>query len=465
MTSRKLALAAALALTPMTAVPAFALDAITLPSFAPLVKEVGPSVVTVTTEGRSRTVDRRSSPQMEEFFRRFGPGMPRFEERRSRPQRGIGSGFIIEEDGIIVTNNHVIDGADEITVRLSDGREFEAELLGRDDKVDLAVLKIEASDLPALAWGESDEIEVGDWTVAIGNPFGLGGTVTTGIVSARGRDIGSGPYDDYIQVDAAINKGNSGGPLFDLEGNVIGVNTMIYSPSGGNIGLGFAIPAEQASVIVEDLIDDGAVERGWIGVRIQPVTDDIAESLGLPSAEGALVAEVTADSPAEAAGLRAGDVIRTFDGNDVEELRDLTRTVAASEIGASVTMEVWREGALTDVTIAPALLESASLTLPERRETATALGLELRTLTREEAEALGIDSGLLITGVDERGAAAETRLRPGDLVLEVNQRPLNSASELEEVVAAAREDGRETVLLQVMREGNRRFLTLPTDAS
>ncbi|MEM7614041.1 MAG: Do family serine endopeptidase, partial [Pseudomonadota bacterium] len=341
---KALLLAGAVALAPMAATAQTPL--VPLQSLAPLVNEVKPAVVTIRVSGE---VERRSQssmpPEMEEFMERFfggQPGFPSQRERAPRMQQGMGSGFIVESGGVVVTNNHVVDGADEITVILDDGTEYEAELVGSDTRVDIAVLRIEAEDLPTVTWGDSDAVQVGDWAVAIGNPLGLNGTVTAGIVSARGRDINSGPYDDYLQVDAAINRGNSGGPLFDVAGQVIGVNTAILSPSGGNIGLGFAIPSEQAQDIVADLIEDGSVERGWIGVAIQPLSRDIADTLGLDETLGALVAEVTPNSPAAEAGLRSGDVILRFNDDAVEELRDLTRAVADAPVGGAASIDIWR---------------------------------------------------------------------------------------------------------------------------
>ncbi|QHQ36560.1 Do family serine endopeptidase [Algicella marina] len=465
-----LLIAAAMAAAPIASVPAFAQvpAGFEEPSFAPLVKAAKPAVVTVMVKGASGPVAQPGGqnvpPQLREFFERFGQPFPEFEQRTPRQQQGIGSGFILESDGLIVTNNHVVEGAEEITVRLDDGRELKAELIGRDDKVDLAVIKVEAQDLPVLEWGDSDAAEVGDWAMAIGNPFGLGGTVTTGIVSARGRDIGSGPYDDYIQVDAAINKGNSGGPLLDFEGKVIGVNTAIYSPTGGSVGLGFSIPAKQARAIVDELVANGTVERGWIGVRIQPVTDEIAESLGLAGASGALVVEVTEGSPAEKAGLKSGDVITGFAASEVVELRDLTRIVAESEVGQSVKIAVWRSGEQITLDIAPALLETAALSGPGGATEPAGLGMSLRPLTGDEQTALDIEGGLIITGVSG-GPAAEAGLGEGDVVLSVNQRPVNAPEDVAAAVDAAKEAKRGAVLLQVVQGGQPRFVTMSLPVS
>ncbi len=358
------ALAVAVPMTlPTTGTATAAVPASVLPSFAPLVNITRPAVVTVKTTGRvgkpQANAQRQIDPQMREFMERFfGPEFQAPGQRRQAPghggQRpsGIGSGFIISAEGVIVTNNHVIDSAEEIMVVLSDGTEMSATLVGTDPKTDLAVLRVEAGrTLPTVPWGDSDDVQVGDWAIAIGNPFGFGGTVTAGIVSARGRDIRSGPYDDFLQVDASINRGNSGGPLFDQQGNVIGVNTAIFSPSGGNVGIGFAIPANQARQIVGDLIENGEVERGWLGVSIQQVTPAIAESLGLSDAKGAMISELTENGPAARDGLRRGDIILGFDGTEIDKLRDLTRAVADTAPGTDAKVRVLRKGSEQSVTV------------------------------------------------------------------------------------------------------------------
>ena len=329
-----------------------AAPAAVLPSFAPLVKATRPTVVTIRTTGTAQE-NAQIDPQMREFMERFfgrdfGGQVPR---SGPRPQ-GLGSGFIVNGNGTIVTNNHVIDNSDDIKVILSDGEELDATLVGSDPKTDLAVLRVEAGHaLPTVSWGNSDAVEVGDWAIAIGNPFGLGGTVTAGIVSARGRDIRSGPYDDFFQVDTSINRGNSGGPLFDQTGQVIGVNTAIFSPSGGNVGIGFAIPSNQAREVVADLIENGSVERGWLGVSIQPVTDEIAAAIGMDAAKGALIADVVEGGPAEDGGLKRGDVILSFGSTAIDTVRDLTRTVADTDPGTSTSVRVLRKGEEQTVTI------------------------------------------------------------------------------------------------------------------
>ena len=350
-----LAIAAPLTLQ-TTAQQVTAAPSAVLPSFAPLVKATQPAVVTIQTTGSARTANApQVDPQMREFMERFFGRDPFGQQRqgqgRQRPM-GVGSGFIIDDRGFIVTNNHVIERADQITVVLQGGRELNATLIGTDPKTDLAVLKVEAGRaLPTVGWGNSDTVEVGDWAIAIGSPFGLGSSVTAGIVSARGRDIRSGPYDDFLQVDAPINRGNSGGPLFDQLGKVIGVNTAIFSPSGGNVGIGFAIPSNQARQIVADLMQNGSVERGWLGVSIQPVTPEIADAIGLAQAKGALIAELTDGGPAQRGGLRRGDVILDFAGTDIGTLKDLTRVVADTDPGTRARVTVWRKGRTTSVTI------------------------------------------------------------------------------------------------------------------
>ncbi|MFQ5567223.1 MAG: DegQ family serine endoprotease [Paracoccaceae bacterium] len=440
----------------------------TLFSFADLVEAARPAVVTVRVEG-SRQVDASqpglpgmpglNDPALRDFLERFfgrtpdGFGAPR---HREAPRAvGLGSGFIIDEDGLIVTNNHVIDGAETITIILQNGDELPGTLVGRDEKTDLAVVRVDADrDLPTVPWGDSDAVRVGDWAIAIGNPFGFGGTVTAGIVSARGRDINSGPYDDFIQVDAAINRGNSGGPLFDQEGHVIGINTAIYSPSGGNVGVGFAIPANQAREIVAELIENGSVERGWMGVGIQPVTDDIAESLGLDDARGALVASVAEDGPAAKAGLRTGDVILRFGETEIETLHDLTTAVARTDPGTTTRVAVWRGGREKS-------LKLRTGKIPAERHAAAAPG----AAKDAELAALGLsarpgDGGLVVTEVNPGSDAAGKGLRPGDVIVAVNQEPARSVETLARAIEDARARHRKSVLLLVARNGDQRFVTV-----
>jgi serine protease Do len=349
-----LALAAVLATTgglavTQSATPALA-EALPKGGYVELVKEVAPAVALIEVEKRVQqaSMDGGQMPEgFEEFARRFGlpqQGLPGAPEGEMPTRRGLGTGFIISEDGRLVTNAHVVAGADVVTVKLDDGRSFEAEIVGVDEATDLAVLKVEAEGLPTVSFGDSTTLEVGEPVIAVGNPFGIGTTVTTGIVSGLGRDINSGPFDDFIQTDAAINRGNSGGPLFNEAGEVVGVNTAILSPTGGSVGLGFSVPSELAATIVADLSDDGAVERGWLGVMIAPVSDEVAAALGLEEARGTMISGVTEESPAEEAGLTKGDIVISVDGEAVEGPRGLTRLIAGDRPGAEVTLDLLRKG-------------------------------------------------------------------------------------------------------------------------
>jgi serine protease Do len=459
-----LALAAPLAPVPGIANPGWAAA---LPSFSEVVKKAKPAVVTVRVEAGARMAGDLpplpfDDPLLREFFERFFGGVPDFPAPKpdNGPKRmGLGSGFIIDPSGLIVTNNHVIENADTVTVILENGEEYRAEVVGTDDKTDLAVLRINAGrSLPSVPWGDSDKVEVGDWVVAIGNPFGFGGTVTAGIVSARGRNLHSGPYDDFIQFDAPINRGNSGGPLFDQDGNVIGVNTAIFSPSGGNVGVGFAIPSSQARKVTAALIAEGRVERGWLGVAIQPVTPEIAESLGLAKAEGALVASVEPDGPAEAAGIRAGDVIAEFAGTRIATLRDLTTAVADTAPGSEAAVTVWRDGERRTLEVEVARMPAQrGASAPSRGPESDlgALGLSVRSG----------DDGLVVTDVDRSSDAAAKGIRPGDVIVSVNQRQVRTPGELEQALDEARKANRKSVLLLVAREGSQRFVTIGIGAA
>jgi len=458
------------------AVPA---DARTPPdSFADLAEKLLPAVVNISTtqviEGRPGVEMPRVPPgsPFEEFFKEF------FERNRPQQQQrratSLGSGFFIDTSGYVVTNNHVIQDADEITVVLHDDTRLEAEVVGRDPKTDLAVLKVDPpAGLTAVEWGDSDDSRVGDWVIAIGNPFGLGGTVTTGIISARGRDINAGPYDDFLQTDASINRGNSGGPMFNLDGGVIGVNTAIFSPSGGSIGIGFAIPSNSGQAVVRQLIEHGTVRRGWLGVHIQAVTDEIAETLGLEDAEGALVASVIEDGPAEKAGIKNGDVILEFDGKKVEEMRRLPRIVADTEVGRSVDVKVWREGRATEVEVEIGALEEGEKQLAARgsgrRDTSDAvevLGLTLAGIDDKLRERFNLDGdakGVVVTDVDAAGTAAEKGVRPGDVVVEVSQDEVSTPGEVAAKIDEAREAGRRSVLFLLEGQGGLRFVALRID--
>lgn len=452
-------------------------------TFAELAEMLTPAVVNIST------TQKVSGQRGEVPLPQFPPGSP-FEDffkdffERQRPGGGsqqpmrrvssLGSGFVIDRRGIIVTNNHVIAEADEITIIFSDDTRMEAEVLGRDPKTDLAVLKIEldsdAADLPFVTFGDSDKSRVGDWVMAIGNPFGLGGSVTAGIVSARSRNINAGPYDDFIQTDASINRGNSGGPLFNIEGEVIGVNTAIFSPSGGSVGIGFSIASNLAKPIIKQLQEFGKARRGWLGVRIQPVTDEIAESLDLAEAKGALVASVFNPGPAADAGFEAGDVILKFDNKDVPRVRALPRIVAETDIGKAVNVEVWRDGKITTLSVMIGELkeeEVAALTSDKAADESTpdmrVLGMKLSRLSKSMRELFEIGDdvkGVVVTEVDDDSAAAKKGILAGDVIVEVAQEEVTSPERVREIVKVARDSEKKSVLLLVQRSGDLRFLAL-----
>ena len=465
-------------------------------SFAPLAQRLLPAVVNIqTTQAAGGPRAGRDAPDVpqappgspfEEFFRDFlernrppGQGQPN-RPQQQQPQRraqSLGSGFVIDASGIVVTNNHVIDGADEINVVLSDNTTLKAELVGTDPRTDLAVLRVRSErPLPAVDFGDSDAAQVGDWVVAIGNPFGLGGSVTAGIVSARGRDIRQGLYDDFIQTDAAINRGNSGGPLFNLAGEVIGINTAIYSPSGGSIGIGFSIPSNLARSIVAQLRDDGRVRRGWLGVNIQQVTDEIAESLGLRNgSRGALVARAQEGGPAAAAGIQAGDVILRFNGQEVREMRNLPRIVADTRVGTQVPVVVWRNGKEETVQITVAELpgeQQASVQpnqpAPRPQQTElSGLGLRIAPITPEQRERFSLrpeTRGVVITEVAPGSSGAERELRPGDVIVEVQQERVNSPQEVQDRLERLRRQGRATALLLIEGPQGQRWVPLRLNA-
>ncbi len=443
-------------------------------SFADIIEQVSPAVVNimvskVETAQPTGFQFRQGEPRgqqfpFDEFFGRFFdmPDQPR--ERRSE---GQGSGFIIESDGYVVTNNHVAGDADKIVVTLPDGRKFDGKLVGHDAKTDLALVKIDGTGLPHVAFGDSDHARVGDWVVAIGNPFGLGGTATAGIISARGRDIQSGPYDDYLQLDAPINFGNSGGPVFNTAGEVIGINTAIFSPNGGNIGIGFAIPANQAKTIIADLRDNGTVERGWLGVQIQNLDDELSASLGLKNQHGALVAEVVADGPAAHGGVMAGDVITRFNGKEIEDARALSRVVADAPPSKPAKVTVWRDGKSRELTVQlgeAAQSEQVAAVTPggPGAQASSALGLTLRPLTDEDRSNLGMPSdvnGALVVQVEPGSAAAEKGMRPGDVITRVNQKSVGTVNEAISALNAAKQSDSNALLL-VRRGDSQRFVAL-----
>ncbi len=447
-------------------------------SFADLVDQLSPAVVNIST---AQNVGRPSGPRFEmpdlppgspfeEFFREF---FDQQRQRGPRKVRSLGSGFIIDPKGVIVTNNHVIDEADEITVIFNDGRELPATLIGRDKKTDLAVLQVKPDkDLPFVRFGDSDAIRVGDWVLAIGNPLGFGGTVTAGIVSARNRDIDAGPYDDFIQTDAAINRGNSGGPLFNMKGEVIGVNTAIVSPNGGSIGIGFAIPSAIVKNVVSQLREFGEMHRGWLGVRIQTVTPEIAESMNLDKPKGALVAGVDENSPAAEAGLQVGDLILKFDGKDVPEMRDLPRIVAETEIGKHVEVEVLRNGKRKTFEVNIARLkededevaDSGSRSSPDKNKPLV-LGLTLSKLTpalRSEYHIPDDVEGVLVVGVDFDSNAAE-KVREGDVIVSVGGERVKTPQDVVRRVKELTANSNKPVLLLLNRGGEQTFRSVRPD--
>ncbi|HET8726686.1 MAG TPA: Do family serine endopeptidase [Alphaproteobacteria bacterium] len=395
-------------------------------------------------------------------------------EPQPRPTAALGSGFVIDANGYVVTNNHVVAEADDIQIILQDDTELAAELVGRDPRTDIALLRVDADEpLPALEWGDSDAAEVGDWVIAIGNPFGLGGSVTAGIVSARGRNIHAGPYDDFIQTDAAINQGNSGGPLFDTDGRVIGVTTAIFSPSGGSVGIGFAVPSSLARAVVEDMRDDGRVERGWLGIAVQPVTDDVAGALQLDEAKGVLVAKVTRDSPADDAGIEAGDVIVRFGDAEIADGRTLARAVAAAQAEQVVPLTVVRDGETTEVPVTIGLLEdedlAASTGAAEGEPTAdpvASLGMHVAAATAALRARFGIGEdvhGLVVTAVEPGSVAARQDLREGDIIVEAGRRTLSEPRALNDRIEEARQAGHNSILLLRRRADAAAFLALPVD--
>jgi serine protease Do len=419
-----------------------------------------------------------NDPQLDELFKDF------FNRRgqqgdNQNPQRGprrvnsLGSGFVIDASGIVVTNNHVISEADEITVILNDGARLKAELIGKDQKTDIALLRVKSDrPLKAVTFGDSDRLRLGEWVIAIGNPFSLGGTVTAGIVSARDRDINSGPYDNYIQTDASINRGNSGGPLFNLHGEVVGVNTAIISPSGGSIGIGFAVPSKTALPVIEQLRQFGETRRGWLGVRIQPVTDEIADSLNIKPARGALVAGVDDKGPAKPAGIEPGDVIVKFDGKDIKEMRDLPRVVADTPVGKQTAVVVIRKGKEETKTVTLGRLEDGEKTAAADPKSSPAdkpvvkktLGIELANLSDELRKRYKIKDtvkGVVITGIDAGSPAAEKRMSPGDVIVEIAQEAVASPDDFQAKIDKLKKDGRRSALLLVAgADGEMRFVAL-----
>ncbi|WP_419911066.1 DegQ family serine endoprotease [Hoeflea sp.] len=446
-------------------------------SVADLAEQLLDSVVNISTSQRVSNNRRTPRPRIpdgspfQDFFDEFFGEREGDQAPRSRRVNSLGSGFVIDKDGVIVTNNHVIADADDIEVNFADGSKLTAEVVGADPKTDIAVLRVTPeTPLTAVPFGDSETIRIGDWVMAIGNPFGLGGTVTTGIVSARGRDINSGPYDNFIQTDAAINRGNSGGPLFNQEGEVIGVNTAIISPTGGSIGIGFAVPSDLVKSVVAQLIEFGETRRGWLGVRIQPVTDDIAESLDMAEAKGALVAGIIKGGPVDDGSVQPGDVIIKFDGQDVEDMRDLPRIVAESPVGKEVEVVIIRKGKEEKISVTLGRLEDGEQLIAQSQqtdepETATVLGMELSELDdalKEKYEISENVEGVVIVNVVEDSSAAEKRIVAGDVIVEVAQEVVKTPQEVSDRVAKLKDDGRRNALLMIANTiGELRFVTIP----
>jgi serine protease Do len=457
------------------------------PGFADIIEQVSPAVVSVRVKSDIQPAssdfgfggrgfdDLPDDHPFKKFFKEFGPQFgPQFRDRERRGDRRFdrprrarpvsqGSGFFISEDGFLVTNNHVIDGGTEFTVVMDDGTELDAELIGSDPRTDLAVLKVEEErEFTYVAFADDNKVRVGDWVVAVGNPFGLGGTVTAGIVSARGRDIGAGPYDDFIQIDAAVNRGNSGGPTFNLSGEVVGVNTAIFSPSGGNVGIAFAVPASTAKDVVDELMDDGNVERGWLGVRIQPVTSDIAESMGLDIRRGALVADPQEDAPAEKAGIRAGDIITEVNGNEIKGPRELSREIAGFDPGTEVEITILRRGEEQTLTVELGELPGAEVAAakqaaPEDNAETTLEDFGLTVAPAETGE------GVVVTSVEPDSPAADAGIRAGEVILEVDNEAVSSASDIEKGIDGVAKSGRKAALMLLERDETNRFVAMPVD--
>lgn len=443
-----------------------------------------------TSQNVAGSDDQTPMPQVpdgspfQDFFDEFFKGQGGQNGNRQRTVNSLGSGFVIDPAGFIVTNNHVIDGADDIEVNFANGSKLKAKLVGKDTKTDLALLKVEPTKpLKAVAFGDSRQMRIGDWVMAIGNPFGLGGTVTIGIISARGRNINAGPYDNFIQTDAAINKGNSGGPLFNMKGEVIGINTAIISPSGGSIGIGFSVPTELAQNIVSQLREFGETHRGWLGVRIQPVNDDIAESLKMDTPKGALVAGIIKGGPVDNGVIRTGDVIVKFDGRDVSEMRDLPRAVAESPVGKAVDVVVIRDGKEMTVKVTLGRLEDGEETAdasenPTQNEgtdqaeppaadlpaSDVVLGMKLAALDADTRKTFGIAEdveGVVISEVDPQSAAAERRIAPGDVIVEIGQEAMKTPEDVSARIEELKADGRRNALLMLSnKSGELRFVTV-----
>jgi serine protease Do len=446
-------------------------------SFADLANQLLPVVVNIST---TQTVTAAAGvPQLPADLPPDSPLRQLFKDMDKgknvpRHVTSLGSGFIIDPSGIIVTNNHVVEDADEITVTLNDGTSLPAKLIGRDDKTDLALLKVvPKKPLPSSHFGNSDKARVGDWVMAIGNPFGLGSTVTTGIVSARNRDIAAGPYDDFIQTDAPINRGNSGGPLFDMDGNVVGVNSAIFSPSGGSVGIGFAIPSNMAREVIGQLEKYGATRRGWLGVRVQNLTDDLAEGMGVPGSNGALVADVTDGGPADKAGLKNGDIITAFDGKPVPDSRTLPREVADTAAGKAVNVDILRGGKkMTLHAVVAKLQDDDDGNKPNKTPAAakpspksSRLGLSLAALddaARTKYKLPKDAAGVVVTDIDPLGASSDKNFRPGDIIVQAQNQPVRSPDDVNKIVDGNAKAGKKVTLLLVSRGGDLTYVAVRT---
>jgi serine protease Do len=445
--------------------------------FADIVDKVKPAVISVRVKmtngpkmmGFEGDMPFPPNSQMERFFRRFGFPDGTIPEERRNPREhlvtGQGSGFFISADGFAVTNNHVVDKADTVEVTADDGKTYTAKVIGTDPRTDIALIKVEGrSDFPYVKLADKAP-RIGDWVLAVGNPFGLGGTVTAGIVSARGRDIGAGPYDDFIQIDAPVNKGNSGGPTFDVDGNVIGVNTAIFSPSGGSVGIAFAIPAPTVKSVVAQLKDSGKVTRGWIGVQIQPVTAEIADNLGLKTPQGALVAEPQSDGPAAKAGIKAGDVVTAVNGTPVKDARDLAKQIGSMAPGSTAKLTVWRNGEEKTFSMAlgelPNQREARAMT-PESsgREGTDVPRLGLTVVPAGQVAGSGSD-GVVVTQVDPNGLASEQGVKTGDVILEVGGKKVANPSDVRSALKDAQKDGKRSILMRMKSGDGTRFVAVP----
>jgi serine protease Do len=447
-------------------------------SFADLVERVSPAVVTITAIEQESAADQQA--QLDNLPAPFRDLFNQYNQGRQAPQPrkavSMGSGFIIEKDGIVVTNNHVIDGAKKITVKLPDGRSFDAKLIGADSATDVAVLKVKSDKaLPTVEFGDDRQLRVGDWVVAVGNPFGLSNSVTAGIVSSIGRDIGSGPYTDFIQIDAPINRGNSGGPTFDLRGQVIGMNSMIFSPTGGSVGIGFAIPASTIHDVIAQLEAHGHVSRGWLGVEIQSITPELAASLGMKDPKGAIISNIVPDGPAARAGLRQGDVVLAVNGKAVEDSRDLSRRVAGLTAGSSATFSVNRDGKVQQIEAKIQPRKEEKLASNDNNgeavpgavgATGEAMGLGLAAVTPETRRAFNLDdstTGVLITKVDPNSDAADKGLQPGDIVMSVSNKTVRTPQDIQKGISDAKGQGRKSVLLLVATSNGSRFVAVDID--